>query len=138
MIMRISARRIVTKHPSLGKLADKHYMTAEVTAENNIAREECVSVFSNVFNAVCRGVGTLKVGKFVNIASRLHTEMPDYLKGYIFGKHRNIEFTAFFNKLARKVALLHGNHKSCGLSSNLNSGVYNTSVVGIALCGKHK
>ena len=87
-----------------------------------------IGTSGDITHAVGGNLGILKIRKLVYISARLHSEMPDDLKGNLLREHRDIKHACFLDELAGQITLLAGHGNSGGVFGDLKNGVGNASV----------
>ena len=131
-VVSIGAGRLIRKDLRFRYLADKQLMTSQIGGSFHGYRQIRIGIFGDILNAVCRTNVFGAILELIGIATRLHTEMTNHLKRYIFGENRKIKFSAFFNELTGQIPLLAGDSDTSGVFGHLKCHVNDTPVIPFA------
>ena len=129
MIVGIGTGCTRAEYLTLGNLADKEHVAAQIDFFLNHAGEHSLGILCHVQQAVAAALRSGNVLEFVHFPSGLHTEMANGFKGDVLCQHADIEYAGFLDDFPGQVLHLAGNCQPGGLSSHLHAGVDDTAIV---------
>lgn len=138
VVVGVGAAGTLAQNLALCYLTDEQHMTSQIQLFPDFTGEHCIGVFGEIINTVTASFHPGEGGELIHIPSRLHSEMPDGLKGHILRQDADVELPGLFDQLPGIVTFLHRHADPGRLRGHLDRRVGDTAVVPLSLGGQDK